>query len=112
MSSSLGQRIVHYRKRAGISQKNLAATVGISSSALNNYEKGKREPNISVLMRLAEALDITGDALLGLDPHPELVAQNGGEYIMLRAIRGLNKLGRDRALEFISGLKELPKYVS
>jgi transcriptional regulator with XRE-family HTH domain len=111
MNMSLGQRIVHYRKKAGISQKDLAAATDISSSALNYYEKDKRKPNILILMRLAKTLNITGDALLGME-HPDLVAQNRKEYILLRAFRDLKSIGQDRALEYVSALKELPHYAN
>jgi transcriptional regulator with XRE-family HTH domain len=108
--STLGQRIRYYRKKAGLSQKDLAAAVGMSSNAVSHYEKDNREPNILVLMNLAKALNVTGDALLGLEPHPGLIAQNRDEYAMLRHFRGLNALGQKRILEDIAGLAELPKY--
>jgi len=107
--SSLGQRIRYYRKKAGFSQKDLAAAIGMSSNAISHYEKDNREPNILVLMNLAKILNITGDALLGLE-HPKLVAQNRNEYALLHAFRDLKSIGQDRALEYISALKELPHY--
>ena len=110
MSSSLGLQIARCRKQAGLSQKDLAAFVGISSAALSQYEKGKREPNLLVITSLARALNTTIDALLGLEPLPDLVAQNRGEYALLRHFRGLNALGQKRILGDIAELGELPKY--
>jgi transcriptional regulator with XRE-family HTH domain len=110
MASSLGERITFFRKKLGVSQKGLAATAGISPTALNYYEKGKCEPNILVLMNLAKALNVTGDALLGLEPRQDLVAQNRDEYGILRAFRGLNALGQSRLSEYAAGLSEMPKY--
>ena len=107
---SLGQRIVYYRKRVGLRQKDLASIIGILPSALNNYEKDKREPTALVLSRLAEALNVTGDALLGRE-HPDLVAQNKNEFLMLHALRALNVLGQKRALEYITSLADAPKFV-
>lgn len=110
MSQLLGQMIVHYRKQAGLNQKSLAELVGLTSAALSQYEKGKREPNILVIMNLARALNTTSDALMGLKPLPDLTAQNRDEYALLRNFRSLNCLGQKRILEDIAGLKELPKY--
>jgi len=110
MSSSLGPQIARYRKQAGLSQKDLAALLGISSAALSQYENSKREPNLLVITSLARALNTTIDALLGLEPLPDLVAQNRGEYALLRHFRGLNALGQKRILGDIAGLGELPKY--
>jgi len=107
--SSLGQRIRYYRKKAGISQKNLAAAVAMSPNAISYYEKDKREPNILILMKLAKILNVTGDALLGLE-HPDLTAQNRDEYTLLSCFRRLNSLGQKRILGDITGLGELPKY--
>ena len=107
--SSLGQRIRYYRKKAGISQKDLAAAVGLSPNAISYYEKDKREPNILILMKIAKTLDVTGDALLGLE-HPDLAAKNRKEYALLHAFRSLKSVGQDRALEYVSALKELPYY--
>ena len=111
---SLGQRIVHYRKRAGFSQKALAAAIEVSPQVLSYYENGRNDPPTTVLVKIAEVLNITGDKLLGLEevrPNPA-VYKNRFEYTLLREIRFLNHLGQERALEYISELKELPKYAA
>jgi transcriptional regulator with XRE-family HTH domain len=110
MSLSLGRRIVDYRKKAGISQKELAGMVGIKPSTLSYYENGKREPNVLILIGLAKALEITGDALLGVEPQPDLIAQNRDEAAVLRVFRAMNHLGQKKALENMSDLSEVPKY--
>jgi transcriptional regulator with XRE-family HTH domain len=110
MGSPLGERITSFRKKIGLSQKNLAAAAGISPTALNYYEKGKCEPNILVLMNLAKALNVTGDALLGLEPHQDLIAQNRDEYNILRDFRNLNALGQQRLSEYAAGLGEVPRF--
>ncbi|MCL2182972.1 MAG: helix-turn-helix domain-containing protein [Chitinispirillia bacterium] len=107
---TLGQRIKYYRKKAGIQQKRLAETLGISASALNYYESDKRQPTAVMLADIAGALNITGDALLGLDLHPDLVAQNRTEFNTLYAIRNLNPAGQKLALDYITSLAETTKY--
>jgi len=108
---SLGQRIVHYRKKAGLSQKDVAAAIGTSSSVLSYYEKDVNDPPTHMLAKLAQALDVTSDKLLGLDrPHPPVVYRNRSEYALLRALRTLNNLGQDRVLEYAASLSEAPKY--
>lgn len=68
---TFGQRLVLYRIKASLLQKELAEKVGISPTALNYYEKDKREPNVMTIKALSEALNITGDELLGINI-PEL----------------------------------------
>ncbi|MDR2577553.1 MAG: helix-turn-helix domain-containing protein [Chitinispirillales bacterium] len=111
-ASTLGQRIVYFRKKAGVSQKNLAAVAGIKPSTLSYYEKDKREPSVQIIKNLSKALNITGDTLLGLEPYPDLIAQNRDEYTLLSAFRTLNGLGQKRALESVSDLSEVPKYAN
>jgi len=111
---SLGQRITSYRTKAGLSQKALAEVIGVSASLVNHYEKDKRNPTPQTLVKLAEALNITSDKLLGLEearPSPA-VYKNRFEYALLREIRHLNSFGQDRALEYISQLKDMPKYAA
>jgi len=107
---SLGRRITYYRIKAGLTQKRCAELAGISPTALNYYEKDKREPNVLILINIAKVLRVTVDTLVGLEPRPDLIAQNSDEAFMLRLLRNLNSRGHERALELVSGLKEMPMY--
>ena len=103
--SSLGQRIAFYRKKAGIHQTDLAAAIGLSHNAISNYERNQRVPDISTLLKIAKALNVTADTLLGLES-PE----NAGESNILRVYRNLNGSGQDQMLEYAAYLEENPKY--
>jgi len=109
-AQTFGKRVRYYRKKTGLSIKDLATAVGISPTVLGRYETDAREPNSLILMKLARALNVTADALLGLEPHPDQIAQNSDESDWLRIFRKLNGLGRDRALEYVSEMTEMPKY--
>lgn len=56
---SFGERLMIYRKRAGLSKKELAKRVGISVSTLTKYENDESQPNVDMLTDLAIALDIS-----------------------------------------------------
>ncbi len=43
------------RRRAGLSQRGLAALAGTSPSAIAEYEAGRRDPTVNSLIRLVEA---------------------------------------------------------
>jgi transcriptional regulator with XRE-family HTH domain len=107
---SLGQRIRYYRTKAGLSQKALAASVGLSPTVLSRYEADKLEPNVLTLMNIAKVLKITVDALVGLEPRPDLIAQNSDEALLLRLFRQLNDVGRGRVLEYSSVLSVSPQH--
>lgn len=60
-----GQRIVELRKRQGLTQAELAKTIGISRSALSLYEIEKREPDIETLGKLATLFNVPVGYILG-----------------------------------------------
>lgn len=49
-------RIVDARSASGLSQRALAAAVGVDPSIINRWEKGTQLPHLKNLPRLAEAL--------------------------------------------------------
>lgn len=66
-------RLLHeWRKSQGINAGTAAARLGISGSALSEYERGKRTPRITVALQIAER---TGGAVpidsWGAVPMPE-----------------------------------------
>jgi len=64
----LGSRIRQWRQRRHLSQSELAERSGVTQSTLSNYENGKREPAVSILIHIAEVLDVSLDELAGRMP--------------------------------------------
>jgi len=52
------------RRRAGLSQADLAERIGTSQPAISLYESGEREPTLKVMRALAEALGVDFNTLL------------------------------------------------
>lgn len=63
---TIAQRISRARRYLNINQKELAQRANITEASLSRYENGIREPKSAVLSRLAEALEVSTDYLLGL----------------------------------------------
>lgn len=59
----VGERIRRYRKAGGYTQRGLAEEVGVTESAIRNYELGLRTPSESQLEAIARALDIAPESL-------------------------------------------------
>lgn len=59
-------RIKEIREQKGIKQKELAAAIGIAANTLSQYENEKREPDLVTIKKMAAALDVSIDALLGV----------------------------------------------
>lgn len=60
----LGERIAALRRRAGLSQAELAGRLQISASAMGMYEQGRREPSVDTLVAMARELEVSTDFLL------------------------------------------------
>ena len=60
---TVGQRIKEARKKAGMTQKQLGAKIGISFQAIAQWENNLRNPKPETLKRIAEALDVSPSSL-------------------------------------------------
>ena len=63
--SIFSNRLKEIRKERNFTQKNVADHLGIAERAYQNYEYGKREPNLETLIKLANYFDVTLDFLSG-----------------------------------------------
>ncbi len=62
--ATLGRRIRHFRTARGFTLDQLGATVGVAGSQLSLIENGHREPKLSLLSAIADALAVSIDDLL------------------------------------------------
>ncbi|MDO8337828.1 MAG: helix-turn-helix domain-containing protein [Microcella sp.] len=65
---TLGQRIRHFRSAAGLTLDQLGERVGVAGSQLSLMENGRREPRITLLTAIAEALGVALADLLEETP--------------------------------------------
>jgi len=66
-TAMIGNRIKQARIDKNMTQMNLADAMGVSYQAVSNWERGNSLPDISKLGDLCAALDISVNALLGLE---------------------------------------------
>lgn len=60
-----GEILRRLREDKGLSQQELADLAGIQASAVSHFELGRRLPSFENIRRLADALKVTSDYLLG-----------------------------------------------
>lgn len=60
-----GKRLKELRKEHGYTIEQFADMVGISKSTLGYYENDKRMPDIEILARIANVLNVSADYLIG-----------------------------------------------
>lgn len=66
--ATLGQRIRFFRTQEGLTLDQLGTAVGIAGSQLSLMENGRREPRLSLLQSISEALGIQVSDLLSSEP--------------------------------------------
>lgn len=97
-----GKRLKELRKANGYTIEQFAAMVGISKSTLGYYENDKRMPDIEILARIADTLNVNADYLIG---RTNTTAQKGRQKTVCE-FTGLS----DRAAEYLSEIVEKKDY--
>lgn len=68
MSSNFATRLKDIRNKKGLTQKQLADKLGISSSTIGMYEQNNRMPSSEILSEMCNIFDVSIDYLLGRTP--------------------------------------------
>ena len=61
---TIGERILIFRRRKGLSREQLAEQCDISSEVVSKYESGIQEPDLDVLVAISAVLGVTANRLL------------------------------------------------
>ena len=64
------KRLREMRMTRHLTQQKLADSLGLALRSYQCYEQGTREPSLSMLVAIADTLDVTTDYLLGRDSSP------------------------------------------
>ena len=64
LTMSLPARLIALRKERGLTQQQMAETIGIHVNSLKKYESGQAQPSLDVLKKIALALHVSTDFLL------------------------------------------------
>lgn len=92
---SFGDRIRERREQLGLSRPQLAQRLGVSPSAVSNYELGGSFPKEEVLLRLFDCLETEPDVLFQDSFRGGSRVLSGDERELLERYRSLTALGRE-----------------
>jgi len=84
-----GALVRHHRKRAGLSQAQLAEKIGRQPNAVQKLETGKSRPTFETLVRLAQALDVDVRDLFGIG---DFAARDGNKDSLVRILKAVSPL--------------------
>lgn len=71
MATEFSRVLSMLRKERGLSQRKVAAELGISQALLSHYENGIREPGLPFVIRVCDYYHVSADYLLGRSPDRE-----------------------------------------
>ena len=62
-----GRRLRTLRLQNNLTQKQLAAQIGVKNSVISFYEMGDRAPSLDVVIKLAAVFHVSTDYMIGLE---------------------------------------------
>ena len=96
-----GERIRALRKQRGLNQDQLAELASLNRVTVAKYESGRVEPGAQALARIADALEVTTDALLGRSE--EIPVQNNPKTPEARIVSGgMDKLPKEQREQILN----------
>ena len=121
---SFGERMKQIRQIKGMTQNQLAEKANISRVAIGNYERGDRQPNISITQKIADALGVPVADLAGWsvfdEQNPHLADEvkllelakkiDANTFKLNELFSQLNDSGKAKAIDAPSDLAMIEKY--
>ena len=101
---SFGERMRSRREELGISRSRLALQLGVSPSAIGNYETGISFPKEEVMLRLFDCLQTDPNFLFqdSFSAGEQVLSQS--ERTLLKQYRGLSPMGRETVRSVVEAL--------
>lgn len=65
------ERLRRARERKGLTGKVVSEKLSISAATYSGYEHARTEPNLDILVRICQLLDVSADYLIGISEDPD-----------------------------------------
>jgi len=103
----LGEKLQTLRESRGYMQRDVAANLEIAPNTLSGYERGLRNPDSEILIKLAKFYGVTVDFLLGTENSvSELEEEMPEGFTVLRRMKTLSPLAKNRMIQIMKTLLE------
>ena len=96
------QRLRAARELRDLNQAELARRAGLQASAVSHFETGARKPSFDNLKRLADALKVTTDYLLGRVDDPAGLAGADRIHRRLGQLKGTDRSFAEDMIEMLA----------
>lgn len=101
------ERLKVARTKRGLNQEGLARLANLQASAISHFETGTRKPSFDNLRRLADALAVTTDYLIGRVENEQDLARSADT--LYRDLDQLSNDDREMARDFLRLLADKAK---
>lgn len=114
MNIETANRLLQYRKQAGLSQEELAEKIGVSRQAVSKWERSEASPDTDNLVTLAELYGVSLDEMLGLktakEENAESLPENDEVHVSFRDGIHVNSKDGDKVnISFKDGIHVVTK---
>lgn len=109
---SFGTRLRERRIALGLNQGELGKMLGVTGSAIGNYENGISSPKADVLYRVFDVLQCDANYLFQDEMEdPGHIESSSHELRLLDAFRRLNMEGQEKLIDYADDLVKSGKYI-
>lgn len=71
LGEQLGLKLRALREQAGLSQADVARSLGVTAAAVGHFEKNRRSASIGFVVKAADFFNVPVDELLAMEEQPE-----------------------------------------
>ena len=98
-------RLRELRNARGMTQQDVANSIGVNRSTYANYESGRREVDHQTLLLLADLFDASVDLILGRNENQPTVDDDGLRAWAIERVSSLPDPALVRVHDFLTGLE-------
>ncbi len=106
------ERLRDWRLKRGLTQEELAGKADVPTVSVSHFETGHRFPNAESLRRLADALGVSADYLLGRVKQPtgdDLHAADPEIALLFRRFQGMSEQAREQVKQLFETVDAMDK---
>jgi len=104
--NNFGRRLAAIRKENALTQKQLAEKIGVSWRLISDYERGKARLNDVIIYRIALALNLSADDILGINNKNH---RHEPSLRIMKRLHNIEKLDSLKQKKILSTLDDLIK---
>lgn len=108
---SFGSRLKERREALKLKQSDLGAMLGVTGSAIGNYENGVSSPKADILYRVFDVLQCDANYLFQDEMAEKNSATVKTDEALLSLFHELNEEGQEKLLDYADDLVRSEKYI-